>query len=74
MGKKDFRDFADAQRYLYSLAEKLEKHELSPSEATAAARIVDSWGKVHKLKTNADIIRRIDGLEELYKSKNGGKV
>ena len=36
--------------------------------------MLNYWGKVHKLKTNADIIRRIDGLEELYKSKNGGKV
>ena len=66
-GKTDFKDFADAQRYLYSIALKLEKNEITPAQAGAMSKVVDIWARVHKLKTNADILRRIDGLEEMYK-------
>jgi hypothetical protein len=71
MSKNDFKDFADAQRYLYGVMQKLEHHDLSASEASSLSKVVDSWTKVHKLKTNADIIKRIDGLETLYKAKKG---
>ena len=65
--KCNFTSIENVEKELYGLSRLLLEHKISPMEAQAFTKVCDSWIKARKVKDNENIIRRIAGLEELYK-------
>ena len=70
--KKNFRSYTDAEQQLYRTSKLLLDGKISPSQATAFAKMVDSWTRTKKLESGEELMRRVIGLEALYKA--GKKV
>lgn len=73
MAKRNFRNFKDVERYLYKNTCELKAGKITPSQATASARLADGWIKAHKLEQEAEILRRLDGIEAVLKQKDEKK-
>jgi hypothetical protein len=63
----NFRNSVSAERFLYKNAQDVLKSKITTGQANAAAKIADSWLKAHKLTKENEIIRRLDGIEEILK-------
>ena len=68
--KRNFRNLEDVERELYKTSMLVLSHKISSSEATAYAKICDSWVKTRKMKDTELLLKRVDGLEALYKAGN----
>jgi hypothetical protein len=68
-GKRNYRNISECERELYHTNELLKAHKISPSEANAICRVCDSWVKTRKAANSDELIRRVEGLEVLAKSK-----
>lgn len=68
-GKRNYKNIAEAERELFHTNELLKAHKISPSEANAICRVIDSWIKARKSQNSDEMLRRIDGLEALAKAK-----
>jgi len=69
VGKKNFRSFTDCEQQLYKTSQLLLQDKITATQATAFAKVCDSWTRTHKMKENEEILRRVDGLEKLYKAQ-----
>jgi hypothetical protein len=69
VGKKNFRSFTDAEQQLYHTSQLLLQGKVTPSQAQAFAKMVMAWDSTHKMKESEEILRRVDGLEKLYKAQ-----
>ena len=67
--KTNFKSIGECERTLYHTVELLKAHKIAPSEANAICRVCDSWVKTRKASNSDELIRRIEGLEVLAKSK-----
>ena len=70
VGTNDFSSYKSVQKYLYRTAQDLKKGKIGAAQASAAAKIASTWIAAHKLSQEAEIIRKLDGLEELIKKKS----
>jgi hypothetical protein len=71
VGKKNFRSFTDCEQQLYKTSQLLLQGKINPSQAQAFAKMCDSWTRTHKMKESEEILRRVSGLEALYKTQKG---
>ncbi len=69
VGKKNFRSFTDAEQQLYKTSPVAVQGKINPSQAQAFAKMCDSWARTHKMKESEEILRRVSGLEALYKAQ-----
>jgi hypothetical protein len=73
MAKRNFRDFKDVERFLYKNTCELKSGKVTPAQATAFARLAAEWLKAHKASQEAEILRRLDGIEAMLKLKEAAK-
>jgi hypothetical protein len=67
VGNLNFRNFKSIEKFLYKTSKDLEKGKITHLQANANAKIADSWIRTHKLSQESEIIRRLDGIEEILK-------
>ena len=70
--KRNFRSLGDVEKELHKVSIMLLNNKVSASNAQDYAKICDSWVKTRKQKDTELLLKRVDGLEELYRS--GKKV
>ncbi len=63
----NFRNSVSVERFLYKNAQDVLKSKITTGQANAAAKLAYSWLKAHKLTKENEIIRRLDGIEEILK-------
>lgn len=68
-GKRNYKNIAEAERELFHTNELLKAHKISPSEANAICRVIDSWIKARKSANSDELMRRLEGLEALTKAQ-----
>jgi hypothetical protein len=73
-GCSNFRNYISVERFLYKNAQDVINGKITTGQANAAAKLADTWLKSHKLKSESEILRRLEGIEEILKLQKRTKA